>query len=78
MKKVRIGEVISNKMDKSVILKIDTFKMQPIYKKRVKRMTKLYAHDPDNKCQIGDRVKVIETRPFSKMKRWRVMEILGE
>lgn len=76
MKKVRVGEVISNKMDKTIVLKISTLRRHPLYKKTVKKMTKLYAHDPKNECQIGDRVKVVETRPLSKLKRWKVIEIL--
>lgn len=76
MRKVRVGEVISNKMDKTIVLKISTLRRHPLYKKTVKKMTKLYAHDPKNECQIGDRVKVVETRPLSKLKRWKVIEIL--
>lgn len=76
MRKVRFGEVISNKMDKTIVLKISTLRRHPLYKKTVKKMTKLYAHDPKNECQIGDRVKVVETRPLSKLKRWKVIEIL--
>lgn len=76
MKKIRIGEVISNKMDKTIVLKISTLRRHPLYKKTVKKMTRLYAHDPKNECQIGDLVKVIETRPLSKLKRWKVIEIL--
>ncbi|HAV43101.1 TPA: 30S ribosomal protein S17 [bacterium] len=74
---VRVGEVISNRMDKSVVLKVTTVRRHPLYRKTVKRATKLYVHDPKNECQIGDSVKVVQTRPISKMKRWRVIEILN-
>jgi small subunit ribosomal protein S17 len=74
--KTRIGRVVSNKMDKTVVVAVERLVLHPIYQKRVKRMKKIYAHDKDNKCQIGDTVRVTESRPLSRLKRWRVSEIL--
>ena len=74
--KIRVGHVISNKMNKTVVVVVDRLVVHPIYKKRIKRTKKIYAHDKDNKCQIGDLVKVTETHPISRLKRWRVTSIL--
>ena len=74
--KTRIGRVLSNKMDKTVVVAVERLVMHPMYQKRIKRVKKIYAHDKDNKCQIGDLVKVTESRPLSRLKRWRVSEIL--
>lgn len=74
--KVRMGRVLSNKMDKTVVVAVERLVFHPIYKKRIKRTKKVYAHDKDNTCQIGDLVKVTETRPLSRKKRWRVSAIL--
>lgn len=76
LRKVRIGKVISNKMDKTVVVAITDNVKHPLYGKIVKRTSKLKAHDENNECNIGDRVKVMETRPLSKDKRWRLMEIV--
>lgn len=76
-RKVRVGRVISNKMDKTVVVAIEWRQRHPVYKKSVKRITKLHAHDNENRCQIGDVVSLMETRPLSKMKRWRVAEIIN-
>ena len=76
LRKVMIGTVKSNKMDKTIVVSVETSVKHPIYGKIVKRTYKLKAHDEDNKCQIGDKVKVMETRPLSKDKRWRLVEIL--
>ncbi len=76
LRKVMIGTVTSDKMDKTVVVAVETSVRHPIYKKIVKRTYKLKAHDENNECQIGDRVKVMETRPLSKDKRWRVVEIV--
>ena len=76
LRKVMIGTVTSNKMDKTIVVSVETSVKHPIYGKIVKRTYKLKAHDEENKCQIGDKVKVMETRPLSKQKRWRVVEIL--
>lgn len=73
-KKVYAGMVVSNKMDKTVVVAVTRLFQHPVYKKTVKRVTKFKAHDEKNKCQIGDIVKIIETRPLSKEKRWLVIE----
>lgn len=75
-RKVRYGTVVSNKMDKTVVVSIETTVQHPLYKRAIRRTTKLKAHDEDNSCGIGDRVKVESTRPLSKDKRWRVVEIV--
>ncbi len=75
-RKVRIGEVVSNKMDKTVVVAIKGSVKHPVYGKVMKRTYKLKAHDENNTCGMGDRVKVMETRPLSKDKRWRVVEIV--
>ena len=76
LRKTLIGTVESNKMDKTIVVKVETAVRHPIYKKIVKRTYKLKAHDEENVCQVGDKVKVMETRPLSKDKRWRVIEIV--
>lgn len=76
LRKVMIGTVTSNKMDKTIVVSVQTSVKHPIYGKVVKRTYKLKAHDEENKCQIGDKVKVMETRPLSKDKRWRLVEVL--
>jgi small subunit ribosomal protein S17 len=75
-RKVRIGRVVSNKMDKTIVVAIETRIKHKLYGKIMKRTTKLKAHDENNECQIGDRVKVMETRPLSREKRWRLVEII--
>ena len=75
LRKTMIGTVLSNKMDKTVVVAVETSVKDKVYKKVVKRTYKLKAHDEENACQIGDKVKVMETRPLSKYKRWRVVEI---
>lgn len=74
LKKVYAGTVVSNKMDKTVVVAVTRLFQHPVYKKTVKRVTKFKAHDEKNTCQIGDIVKIIETRPLSKEKRWLVIE----
>ena len=76
LRKVRTGKVTSNKMDKTVVVAIEEHIKHPRYKKIVKRTYKLKAHDEKNECNIGDTVKVMETRPLSKDKRWRLVEII--
>ncbi len=76
IRKVRIGRVVSNKMDKSIVVAIERRVAHPIYKKYFQKTTKLMAHDPNNECQIGDIVEIMETRPLSKRKRWRLVKIL--
>jgi len=76
LRKVMIGTVTSNKMDKTIVVAVETNVKHPMYKKIVKRTYKLKAHDEENACQIGDKVKVMETRPLSKDKRWRLVEVI--
>ena len=76
LRKTRIGKVVSNKMDKTIVVAIEDHVKHPLYKKIVKRTYKLKAHDEKNECNIGDTVKVMETRPLSKDKRWRLVEIV--
>ena len=75
-RKVRIGTVVSDKMQKSILVAIERKVVHPIYKKYVKRTTKLMAHDEKQEAKTGDLVKIMETRPLSKRKRWRLIEIL--
>ena len=74
--KVRTGWVVSDKMDKTVVVAVATLKQHSLYKKAIRRTVKYKAHDENNSCRIGDKVKIVETRPLSKEKRWRVAEIL--
>ena len=76
MRKTRVGKVVSNKMDKTIVVEVEDNVKHPLYNKIVKRTYKLKAHDENNECNIGDRVKVMETRPLSKDKRWRLVEIM--
>lgn len=76
LRKTRVGLVVSDKMDKTVAVAIVDNVKHPLYKKIVKRTVRLKAHDEKNECRVGDRVEVMETRPLSKDKRWRVIEIL--
>lgn len=76
LRKEMIGTVTSDKMDKTVVVSVETSVKHPVYGKIVKRTYKLKAHDEKNECQMGDKVRVMETRPLSKDKRWRVVEVL--
>ena len=76
LRKTRVGKVVSDKMDKTIVVAIEDNVKHPLYKKIVKRTYKLKAHDENNECNIGDRVKVMEARPLSKDKRWRLVEII--
>jgi small subunit ribosomal protein S17 len=76
LRKERIGVVVSNKMDKSVVVAVETREKHPIYGKFVKKTKKFHAHDETNTCQVGDTIKIMETRPLSKTKRWRLVEII--
>ena len=76
LRKTRVGKVVSDKMDKTIVVAIETSVKHPLYKKIVKRTYKLKAHDEKNECKVGDKVKVMETRPLSKEKRWRLVEII--
>jgi len=75
-RKIREGWVITNRMDKTIVVAVERHFRHPRYEKIIRRTSKLYAHDDKNECQIGDKVKVMETRPLSKLKRWRLLEIL--
>ena len=76
LRKPRVGKVVSDKMDKTIVVAIADNVKHPLYKKIIKRTVKLKAHDENNECRIGDRVEVMETRPLSKDKRWRVTNII--
>ena len=75
-RKTRSGRVVSNKMDKTVVVAVETPKRHPLYKKTIKRVVKYKAHDENNECRQGDMVRIVETRPLSRQKRWRVAEII--
>ncbi|UCF63149.1 MAG: 30S ribosomal protein S17 [bacterium] len=75
-RKIRIGVVVSDKMEKTAVISVERLVKHPVYKKFIKRTSKFKAHDAKNECQIGDKVKIMETRPLSKTKRWRVVEVL--
>ena len=75
-RKTRVGKVVSDKMDKTIVVAVEDRVAHPLYKKIVKRTYKLKAHDENNECGIGDRVRVMETRPLSKDKRWGLVEII--
>ena len=76
LRKTRVGKVVSDKMDKTVVIAIEDNGRHPLYKKIIKRTIKLKAHDEQNACGIGDKVEIMETRPLSKDKRWRVSQII--
>lgn len=76
LRKVRVGVVTSNKMDKTIVVSVVDNVKHPVYGKVIKRTVKLHAHDENNECGIGDKVEVMETRPLSKTKRWRLTEII--
>ena len=76
LRKTRVGKVVSDKMDKTVVIAIEDNVKHPLYKKIIKKTVKIKAHDENNECRVGDRVEVMETRPLSKEKRWRVVEII--
>ncbi|NLP14999.1 MAG: 30S ribosomal protein S17 [Clostridium sp.] len=76
LRKTRVGKVTSDKMDKTIVVNIVSSEKHPLYKKYVKRTYKLKAHDENNECNIGDTVRVMETRPLSRDKRWRLVEII--
>ena len=76
LRKIRTGKGVSDKMDKTIVVAVENHVKHPLYKKIVKKTYKLKAHDENNECRIGDTVKVMETRPLSKDKRWRLVEIM--
>ncbi len=75
-RKTRIGNVVSDKMDKTITVSVEDFVRHPLYGKSVKKTAKFKAHDDNNECKIGDKVRIMETRPLSKDKRWRLVEIV--
>ena len=76
-RKVRIGRVVSDTMDKTVVVVYEWSRPHRIYKKAVRRQTRFNAHDPNNRCKVGDTVRIVETRPISKTKRWKVAEVIS-
>ncbi|GBF31898.1 SSU ribosomal protein S17p [Desulfocucumis palustris] len=76
LRKTRTGHVVSDKMDKTVVVAVETLVRHPLYQRTVRQTKKFKAHDEENSCRIGDKVRIMETRPLSKDKRWRIVEIL--
>ena len=76
LRKVRVGMVVSDKMNKTVVIAIEDNVKHPVYGKIIKRTLKVHAHDENNECGVGDKVRIMETRPLSKTKRWRVVEVI--
>jgi len=76
IRKNRVGFVVSDKMDKTVVVAVERLVKHPLYKKYIKQTSKFKAHDAENDCKVGDKVKIVETRPLSKTKRWRVVDII--
>jgi small subunit ribosomal protein S17 len=76
--KTRFGRVVSDKMDKTVVVAVETPKRHPLYKKVIRKVVKYKAHDKNNECSLGDMVRIVETRPLSAQKRWRVAEIIAK
>ena len=77
-RKVKFGRVVSDKMDKTVVVAVETPKRHSLYKKTIRRVVKFKAHDENNECRVGDKVRIVGTRPLSKEKRWRVAEIISK
>jgi small subunit ribosomal protein S17 len=75
-RKIRAGVVVSEKMDKTAVVAVESYYKHPLYKKILKKVKNFKVHDPDNKCKTGDEVRITETRPLSKTKRWRLLEII--
>jgi small subunit ribosomal protein S17 len=75
-KKSNVGQVVSDKMDKTVVVQVDRYRVHRLYKRRIKRVSRFKAHDENNSCHLGDTVRIVETRPLSKEKRWMVADIL--
>ena len=75
-RKLRVGRVVSDRMDKTVVVEVERYVEHPLYRKHIRKRKRLYAHDEKNSCKVGDTVRVIETRPLSKTKRWRVLEVV--
>ncbi|MEO0137090.1 MAG: 30S ribosomal protein S17 [candidate division WOR-3 bacterium] len=77
MRKTKVGVVVSDKMQKTVVVEFQRFVQHPLYKKYIRKTTRVYAHDENNECKVGDKVLIEETRPLSKLKRWRVLRKLS-
>ena len=77
-RKQKVGRVVSDKMDKTVVVAVDYLRPHPLYRKTVRKTSKFYAHDENNECKVGDTVRIEETRPLSRQKRWRVLEIVNK
>lgn len=75
-RKVRVGTVVSDKMDKTAVVAVDSHYQHPLYKKILRKVRRYKVDDPDNQCRVGDVVRIVETRPLSKTKRWRLLEII--
>ena len=75
-RKIRVGTVVSEKMEKTAVVAVDSYYTHPLYKKILRKVRKFKVHDPNNECGLGDKVRIIETRPLSKTKRWRLLEII--
>jgi small subunit ribosomal protein S17 len=75
-RKTRVGRVVSNKMDQTVVVQVERMARHSLYSKTMRKRRKLYAHDAENTCRIGDTVRIVETRPMSKLKRWRVVDVV--
>jgi small subunit ribosomal protein S17 len=75
-RKMRVGTVVSDRMNKTVVVAVETVKQHPLYGRRIRRTRRFKAHDEQNECRVGDRVRIMETRPLSREKRWRVAEII--
>jgi len=75
-KRVLVGHVVSDKADKTIVVRVDTLIQHPLYKKYISRRKKFMAHDPENECQVGDKVQIIESRPLSSRKRWHLLKVL--
>jgi len=75
-RKTKVGRVVSDKMDKTAVVAVESLKRHPLYKKTIRKVVKYKAHDENNKCGVGDTVRIVETRPLSRHKRWRVAEII--
>ena len=78
IRKAKLGRVVSDKMDKTVVVAVESYRSHPVYKKAVRRISRFKAHDEQDSCHVGDRVRIEETRPLSKEKRWRVVEVLSK
>lgn len=77
-RQTRTGQVVSDKMDKTVVVAVETWKRHPLYKKTIRHIKRFKVHDENNSCSVGDKVKISETRPLSKDKRWHVVEIISQ